>query len=302
MKIRVGSRESALAVAQARLLMTHLEARGIETELVTMKTTGDMILDRTLDKIGGKGLFVKELDRALLDGAADLTIHSFKDMPMQLDDRLPLVAVSEREDPRDALVFAPGVTELDPSKPIGCSSARRTLQLKRIFPGVRVEPLRGNVLTRLNRLDGGEYSAIVLAAAGLKRLGLEGRISRLFDPAEMIPAACQGILAVQSRRGFDPGILEGFHCRPAWDASAAERAFVTELDGGCSSPIAAFAEIDGDNVRLTGLYVDGSGAAHIGTVTRGRKEAELAGKELAARLRGRTPGAETPAEAKGERI
>ena len=302
MKIRVGSRESALAVAQARLLMTYLESRGIETELVTMKTTGDMILDRTLDKIGGKGLFVKELDRALLDGAADLTIHSFKDMPMQLDDKLPLVAVSEREDPRDALVFAPGVTELDLSKPIGCSSARRTLQLKRIFPGVRVEPLRGNVLTRLNRLDGGEYSAIVLAAAGLKRLGLEGRISSLFDPAEMIPAACQGILAVQSRQGFDPGILEGFNCRLAWDASAAERAFVTELDGGCSSPIAAFAEIDGDNVRLTGLYVDGSGAAHIGKITRGRKNAELAGKELAAKLRGRTPGAETPDAAKGERI
>ena len=286
MKIRVGSRESALAVAQANMLIAHLKGRGIETELVTMKTTGDIILDRTLDKIGGKGLFVKELDKALLDGAVDLTVHSFKDMPMQVDSRLPIVAASVREDPRDALILPQGMTEIDLSKPLGCSSARRTLQLKNIFPGVIIEPLRGNVITRLNKLDGGEFGAITLAVAGLNRLGICDRISRVFSPEEMIPSACQGILAVQSRQGFDTEIFEGFHCVGAWDASRAERSFVTELDGGCSSPIAAYAEIDGEHLKLTGLYVDDAGKEHVGTVIHTRNEAEEAGRKLASQLKG----------------
>ena len=182
MKIRVGSRESALAVIQSRMVMDAIRQAvpDAELELVTMKTTGDRILDRPLDQIGGKGLFVKELDHVLRDGRVDFTVHSLKDMPMDVPEDLPLAAFSRREDPRDVLVLAEGASQLDPSRPIGCSSRRRQLQLKALFPRMEVMPVRGNVQTRLNKLQDGEYSALVLAAAGLKRLGLEGRISRYF--------------------------------------------------------------------------------------------------------------------------
>ena len=174
--IRVGSRESKLAVIQSELVMDAIRAvrPDLRLELVTMKTTGDKILDRTLDQIGGKGLFVKELDAALLDGRVDLTVHSCKDLPMEVDPAIPLAGFSKREDPRDVLVLPQGVAELDPAKPIGCASARRTVQLNALFPGMKVAPVRGNVLTRLRKLDEGQFSALVLAAAGLKRLGLEG--------------------------------------------------------------------------------------------------------------------------------
>ncbi len=174
MKIRVGSRESKLAVAQSLLVMEAIRQAHpeVDLELITMKTTGDRILDRTLDQVGGKGLFVKELDRALLDGRVDITVHSMKDLPMELDPRLPLAAVSRREDPRDVLVLPAGATEWDRKKPIGCASARRKLQLQRLYPDCQVLPVRGNVLTRLEKLDHGEYGALVLASAGLRRLGL----------------------------------------------------------------------------------------------------------------------------------
>ena len=154
-----------------------------EVTLLTMKTTGDIILDRTLDKVGGKGLFVKELDRALIEGRSDISVHSLKDMPMEVPEELPLIAFSKREDPRDVLVLPKdavdkGITEPDLSKPIGCSGPGRQLQLQEIFPGCSVKPVRGNVLTRLEKLDRGEYGALILAAAGLKRLGLEDRITR----------------------------------------------------------------------------------------------------------------------------
>ena len=181
-RLRAGSRESLLAVVQTETVMDAVRTWDptIHIELVTMKTTGDKILDRTLDKVGGKGLFVKELDAALLDGQVDFTVHSCKDLPMELDPRLPLAGFSHREDPRDALVLPLGVGELDPTKPIGCASARRTLQLRRLFPGQPVAPVRGNVQTRLRKLDEGQYAALVLAAAGLRRLGLEERIARYF--------------------------------------------------------------------------------------------------------------------------
>lgn len=155
--IRVGSRESRLAVVQSELVMDAIRAAHPEVglELVTMKTTGDKILDRTLDKVGGKGLFVKELDAALLDGRVDLTVHSCKDLPMEEDPRIPLAGFSRREDPRDVLVLPQGAEELDPSRPIGCASARRAVQLRALFPGVAVAPVRGNVLTRLRKLDEG---------------------------------------------------------------------------------------------------------------------------------------------------
>jgi len=255
MKLRVGSRESRLAVAQSELVMAEI-ARAhpdVQLELVTMKTTGDIILDRTLDKIGGKGLFVQELEAALRAGRVDLAVHSCKDLPMDLPEDLPLAAFSRREDPRDALVLPLGADALDPDRPIGCSSARRRLQLQRLFPGVEVRPVRGNVLTRLRKLDEGEFGALVLAAAGLKRLGLEERICRYFTVEEMLPAAGQGILAVQCRAGTDTAFLKGVGDPEAAACALAERAYIQELDGGCSSPVAAHAVADGGSIAITGL-------------------------------------------------
>ena len=259
MKVRVGSRESRLAVIQSELLMEAVRSAHpeIELELVTMKTTGDKILDRTLDKVGGKGLFVKELDAALQEGRVDVTVHSCKDLPMEENPALPLVAFSRREDPRDVLVLPEGVQELDFSKPIGCASLRRKMQLEQLFPQATVAPVRGNVQTRLRKLDEGQYAALVLAGAGLKRLGLEGRICRWFSTEEILPAAGQGIMAAQMRAGEDTSFLDAFSDAEGTACALAERAFVRELDGGCSSPVAAFAAISGDTMTLTGMNVSG---------------------------------------------
>lgn len=269
MKLRIGSRESRLAVIQSELVMAALQKAHpeVELELVTMKTAGDKILDRTLDKIGGKGLFVRELDEALRAGRVDLTVHSCKDLPMDLPEDLPLAAFLPREDPRDALVLPRGVPELAPGRPIGSSSLRRQLQLRALFPGAEVKPVRGNVLTRLRKLDEGEYAALVLAAAGLKRLGLEERICRYFAPEEMLPAAGQGILAVQCRRDFDTALLDSLGSREAAVCARTERAFVAALDGGCSSPVAAYAVAEGDTVTVTGMYVDGAEEIWRGTAS-----------------------------------
>ena len=255
-KAIIGSRESQLAVLQSEMVKAYIEQQnpGMEIEILTMKTTGDIILDRTLDKVGGKGLFVKELDRALMDGRSNLSVHSLKDMPMEVPEELPLLAFSKREDPRDVLVFPEGMTKLDPAKPLGCSSLRRILQLKKLYPDMEVKSIRGNLQTRLRKLDDGEYSGLILAAAGLKRLGLEKRINRYFTPDEMIPAAGQGILAVQGRKNQDYSYLDGYCDRDAWIAGSAERAYVKYLDGGCSSPVAAFAEVNGDEIFIRGLY------------------------------------------------
>ena len=283
MKIRVGSRESRLAVIQSELLMEAVKAAHpeIALELVTMKTTGDKILDRTLDKVGGKGLFVKELDAALQDGRVDVTVHSCKDLPMEENPALPLVAFSRREDPRDVLVLPEGVRELDFSKPIGCASLRRKMQLEQLFPQATVAPVRGNVLTRLRKLDEGQYAALVLAGAGLKRLGLEGRICRWFSTEEILPAAGQGIMAAQMRAGEDTAFLDGFSDPEGTACALAERAFVRELDGGCSSPVAAFATISGDTMTLTGMNVSGIKDTITGPVS----EAAALGIALAKRLR-----------------
>ena len=290
-KLVVGSRESRLAVIQTQLAIQAIRAcqPGLEVELLTMKTTGDKILDRTLDQVGGKGLFVKELDAALLAGRVDLTVHSSKDLPMETDPRLPLVAFSRRADPRDALVLPAGAKELDPAKPIGCSSLRRQLQLKALFPQMRTAPVRGNVLTRLEKLDRGEYAALVLAAAGLERLGLAGRVSRYFSVEEMVPAAGQGILAVQARADFDPACLREFNDPDSRDCLLAERAFVRALDGGCSSPVAAYATVDGEALTLTGLYVDSQGEARRQTISGPRGQGERLGAALAQDLRREHP-------------
>ena len=288
MKLRFGSRESKLAVIQSRMVMDSVQEAfpQAELELVTMKTTGDKILDRTLDQIGGKGLFVKELDLALRENRADFTVHSLKDMPMETPEDLPLVAFSKRADPRDALVLPQGVRELDKSKPIGCSSRRRQLQLKALYPEFEIRPVRGNVQTRLQKLDDGQYCALVLAAAGLKRLGLENRISRYFSVEEILPAAGQAILAVQARKGTDASVLQNFHDADAACCALAERAFVRALDGGCTSPVAAYAQVEGETLKLTGLYVSEDETVMRRGTTQGPKEsAEMLGIQLALRLK-----------------
>ncbi|MBQ2800629.1 MAG: hydroxymethylbilane synthase [Lachnospiraceae bacterium] len=287
-KVIIGSRESRLAVIQSRLVRDFICENNNEftAELLTMKTTGDKILDRTLDKIGGKGLFVKELDKALLAGQTDISVHSLKDMPMEIPEELPVIAYSKREDPRDVLVLPKGVKELDLSKPIGSSSLRRILQLKKLYPDAEFKSIRGNVESRLNKLDSGEYSAIVLAAAGLKRLGLEERISRYFTIEEMIPAAGQGILAVQGRQGETYPYLEGFQEKEAMYAAVAERAFVRELNGGCSSPVAAHGVVVDEEICLQGLYYkEETGEYFTGNIQGDCCEAEALGIELAHRLR-----------------
>ena len=288
--IRIGTRASKLAVIQAEMVRSYLQERGIPAELVTMTTTGDRILDRTLDKVGGKGLFVKELDAALMDGRSDLSVHSLKDVPMELPDGLPLLGFSKREDPRDALILPEGAEQIDFSKPIGCASSRRILQLKRLFPEARFAPIRGNVQTRLRKLDEGQYSATVLAAAGLKRAGLESRISRIFSTEEMLPAAGQGVLAVQGRADEEYAYLNGFFDADSRDTSLCERAFVAALDGGCTAPTAAFAEIlpDGERILLTGLYSDEeTGAVIRRQVTGLRTDAVRLGTQLASEVKRR---------------
>ena len=257
-KIVVASRESTLAVIQSNSLISYIKDNipDMEVSILTMKTSGDMILDKSLDQVGGKGLFVRELDIALDNGKADVSVHSLKDMPMEISDRLPIVAFSKREDPRDVLVLPKGVSKLDPELPIGSSSLRRTLQLKALYPKCSVKPVRGNVQTRLKKLDEGECGALVLAAAGLIRLGLEDRISRYFSLDEMIPAAGQGIIAVQGRNGEDYSWLEGYNDADSRCAALCERAYVKALDGGCTSPVCAYARVDGDTLYMDALYYD----------------------------------------------
>ena len=288
MKIRIGSRESSLAVIQSRMVMEKIAQAepAAELELVTMKTTGDKILDKTLDKIGGKGLFVRELDAALRQGRADFTVHSLKDMPMEVPEDLPLAAFSQREDPRDVLVLPEGVTELDRSKPIGCSSRRRQLQLKALFPDMEIAPVRGNVQTRLAKLEAGQFSALVLAAAGLKRLGLEDRISRYFSTEEILPAAGQGILVVQTRKGMPADCLRLVQDDQTACCARAERAFVRTLDGGCSYPVAAHAVITGETLTLTGYYVSpDESVQRKGSISGRLTDAENLGKTLARQLK-----------------
>ncbi|QOV19993.1 hydroxymethylbilane synthase [Blautia liquoris] len=257
-QITIGTRKSTLALIQSEMVKKYIEDHNpeVEVRLLKMKTTGDKILDRRLDQVGGKGLFVKELDKALLDSRSDLSVHSLKDLPMEVSDKLPVLAYSKRADPRDALVLPIGASELDLSKPIGTSSRRRIVQLAVLYPEARFESVRGNVQTRLNKLDAGEYGGLVLAAAGLKRLGLDNRISRYYEPEEILPAAGQGILAVQGRAGECYDYLKGFADEAGTFAAQSERSFVRELDGGCSSPIAAFARVRDSQIYLTGLYCD----------------------------------------------
>ncbi|MBS7007402.1 hydroxymethylbilane synthase [Anaerostipes sp.] len=257
-RLRIGSRESLLAVAQTELVIKQLKKYypGLTIELVTLKTTGDKILNKTLDQIGGKGLFVKELDQALLDGRIDMAVHSMKDLPMEISSELPIAAVPKRGDPRDVLVLPVTESGTDKGQVIGSSSARRVLQAKKLFPDASFQSIRGNIHTRLNKLDEGRYSALIMAAAGLCRAGLQDRISRYFSVEEMLPSAGQGTLCIQVRKDFDRSFFSCIHDRQTELVTLAERSFVRTLDGGCSSPIAAYASVTGKKLSLTGLFYD----------------------------------------------
>lgn len=287
-KICIGSRGSKLAIIQSQLVIDeiHKNHPELELELITMKTTGDKILDKRLDKIGGKGLFVKELDKALLEGKTILSVHSLKDIPMDINRQLPIVAYSKREDSRDVLVLPLGQAELNLDLPVGCSSRRRMVQLKKLYPSVTFKNIRGNVLTRINKLDSGEYGALILAAAGLKRLNLESRINRYFETDEIIPAAGQGILAVQGKIGVDYSFLNEFKDLNSEKIAICERAFVKQLNGSCSSPIAAYACILDNKIVLKGLYYNEQTEQYItGTMERDIDNAYELGIELANKLK-----------------
>ena len=285
--VKVGSRESRLAIVQSGLIINAIRRAHpeIKTELIPMKTTGDRIRDRPLEAIGGKGLFVKELDEALLDGRVDICVHSYKDMPVPGNPELPVIAVFEREDPRDILVLPEGLGGIPEGLPLGTSSPRRRLQMAMLHPERRCEPVRGNIPTRLRKLDAGEYGALVLAAAGIKRLGLWERVNKVFSVEEVIPAACQGMLAIQGRAGEEHPYLEALDNADAHDASMAERAFVEALGAGCTSPVAAFAEVRGGEMLLSGLYADEAGHVHRGKKAGSRAGAAALGRELAEALR-----------------
>lgn len=288
--VRIGSRDSKLAVMQTEL-MIHAVTKyhpEIQFELVTMKTTGDIILNQTLDKIGGKGLFVKELDIALAEGRIDCCVHSLKDMPMEENPDFPITALPKRGDPRDVLVLPQMQHFENITAQIGSSSFRRQIQLKKLFPSCHCLPVRGNIITRLQKLDCGEFSSLVLAGAGLQRVGLSERISRYFSTDEMIPAAGQGILAVQSRKNEDVSFLSCIHNKESEYAALAERAFVRTLDGGCSSPIAAYAQIHGTELKLTGLYAKEHQWEYIiDSVTGNTENAVQLGEQLAQTMKGR---------------
>ena len=254
--IRIGSRESRLAVIQAEIVKNAIEKHHpeIQVELVTMKTTGDKILDKSLERIGGKGLFVKELDKALLEERIDLSVHSLTDMPMEVPEELPLIGYSRREDPRDVLIFKPGKKQIPEGGVIGTSSRRRMIQLSKLYPSCSFAGIRGNVQTRLKKLEEQNFDGTVLAAAGLKRLHMESVMGRVFEVDEMVPAAGQGILAIQGRRGEDHFYLDCIVSRKSEAEAGAEREFVKALDGGCTSPVAAHAVVSGEEVKLWGLY------------------------------------------------
>jgi hydroxymethylbilane synthase len=290
----IATRESRLALWQAHHVQALLRERGREVELLGMTTQGDQILDRTLSKVGGKGLFVKELEVALDEGRADLAVHSLKDVPMELPSGFSLACVMEREDPRDAWVSSryPNLQALPPGAVVGTSSLRRTVLLRALRPDLRIEPLRGNLDTRLRKLDEGHYDGIVLAAAGLKRLGLGERIRHIFDTQDMLPAAGQGALGLEVRadRADLHTLLASLAHQTTWLAVAAERAVSRAMGGSCSMPLAAHAVMQGEYLHLRAAWGDPEGAATLVTAELTDDCADLAaaeriGTEVAARLR-----------------
>ncbi len=259
----IATRESRLALWQAEHVKALLEQMGHQINLLGMTTRGDQILDRSLSKVGGKGLFVKELEVALEEGHADLAVHSLKDVPMELPEGFSLACVMEREDPRDAWVSSryASLGDLPQGSVVGTSSLRRMALLRALRPYLKIEPLRGNLDTRLKKLDDGQYDGIVLAAAGLKRLGLESRIRAIFEPEQMLPAAGQGALGIEVRTGrVDVAeVLQALLHVPTWMAVSAERAVSRVMGGSCSMPLAAYATLQGDDLTIRATWGDPEG-------------------------------------------
>ncbi|MGA0572551.1 hydroxymethylbilane synthase [Variovorax sp. VNK109] len=292
--ITIATRESRLALWQAGHVKALLETRGHRVTLLGMTTRGDQILDRSLSKVGGKGLFVKELEVAMSEGRADLAVHSLKDVPMELPEGFALACVMEREDPRDAFVSNnhASLAALPQGAKVGTSSLRRVVLLRALRPDLVIEPLRGNLDTRLRKLDEGQYDAIVLAAAGLKRLGLSGRIREIFEPEVMLPAAGQGALALEvgEHRADLLAALAPLAHQESWLCVHAERAVSRAMGGSCSMPLAVHATLDGQYMRLHCAWGDAEGdaplvreqgAANVTTLD----QAAALGAEVAARLR-----------------
>ncbi len=285
--LRIGTRKSKLALWQANYVKERLESRGYSVELVLITTTGDKILDAPLAKIGGKGLFVKEIEEALLRGDIDLAVHSLKDVPMVLPEGLILGAITEREEPFDVLISRDGrgLQELPEGAKVGTSSLRRQVQIKRKRPDLRVETLRGNVDTRLRKLEEGLYDAIVLAYAGVKRMGFEERVSQVLE--DFIPAVGQGSLAIEIRQE-DKRVYEAIAFldhRESRIRAECERAFLRELQGGCQVPIGAYAWLEGEKLKLKAFISDLEGKRFLEGVEEGDlHQAEQVGKKLARRL------------------
>ena len=302
--VRIASRGSELALWQARAVEAALRAAdpSLPVEITVIRTTGDRILDVPLAKIGDKGLFTKEIDAALLAGEADLAVHSLKDVPTRVPEGLEIAAVGRREDPRDVLILPPGrsgtLAALPAGARVGTSSLRRRAQLRALRPDLEVIDLRGNLNTRLAKLDRGDYDAILLAAAGVLRLGWAERIAEYLDPSEWLPAVGQGALGVVCRSGDDRvrHLLRAFHDPFTAACTAAERAFLAALEGGCQIPIGALAHADEDGLTLHGLVADVEGESVLrdseclpfeeesAPETVSTEDAAALGRRLAARL------------------
>lgn len=269
MKIRIATRKSELALWQARHVAKKLESvAGVTAvELVPLSTRGDEILDRSLQKIGGKGLFIKELEVAMQSGDADIAVHSMKDVPAEMPDGFCIASVLDRADPSDAFVSGSDCRfgELPAGARIGSSSLRRQAQLRSMRPDVDVIPLRGNVNTRLAKLAGGEYDAIILATAGLQRLGLERHITESFSPEQMLPAAAQGVIGIECLEGRDDlqAALAQLEDPTSVLTTAAERAVAATLNASCHSPVASFAEVSGDTLNIRALVASEDGQTII---------------------------------------
>ena len=288
-RLVIATRESALALWQARHIAARLEALypGLTVELLGMTTQGDRILDVTLNKIGGKGLFVKELETALQEGRADIAVHSMKDVPMRLPEGFAIAAITEREDPRDAFVSTryDNLAALPAGAVVGTSSLRREAQIRARYPELLVKPLRGNVQTRLGKLDGGEYDAIILAAAGLKRLGLGDRIRALLSPDESLPAPGQGALGIEicADRADLQALLAPLNHAETADCVTAERAMSLRLDGSCETPLGGYAEIvDEHFLRMRGFVARPDGSEILRAESNGsRAAAQGLGRQVA---------------------
>jgi len=278
----IASRGSQLALWQARWVAAQLSAAGQECRIEIIKTTGDKITDVPLAKVGTKGLFTKEIEEALLDGRAHLAVHSLKDLPTELPEGLVLAAIPEREDPRDAMVGRT-LANLPLGAKVGTSSLRRAAQLRQLRPDLQVESIRGNLDTRLRKLDEGQYDAILLAAAGLKRLGWGDRIAEILSPEQMCPAVGQGALAIEARAGFDGvKLLDHADTRTA---VLAERGVLGALGGGCQVPIGAYATVSEGRVHILAIVAAPDGTQVIRAEAQGpAEEASQIGASLAAEL------------------